>query len=140
MESWAAEAAEIMIQENKSLKEAVTDLGIPLNTVDCINVARRRSFQALLRSARAKFHTEVGTDPTLSKDKVAGQLQILADRLAEKGEDDKAAQVLERLAKVKNWIGDAGSVNIFSGLTQRDIDEMREKLAQGKIPQTKGVN
>lgn len=122
------QAAEIMIKEGKSFKEAVTDLGIPLTTQECVNMAKRMTFQALLRKVRAQYHIEVGTDPTLSKDKVAGQLQILADRLAEKGEDDKAAQVLERLAKVKNWIGEGGSINIFQGLTQRDIDEMKAEL------------
>lgn len=122
------EAAEIMIREQKSLREAVTDLGIPLNSQECVVFAKRRSFQALLRKAKSVYETEIGTDPGLSKDKVAGQMQILADRLMDKGEDDKAAQVLERLAKIKNWIGEAGSVNIFSGLTQRDIDEMKEKL------------
>ena len=117
-----------MVREGKSFKEAVTDLGIALNTQDCVNIAKRMSFQTLLRRAKSQYHIEVGTDPALSKDKVVGQLQILADRLVEKGEDDKAAQVLERLAKLRNWIGDSGSINIFSGLSQRDIDEMKEKL------------
>jgi hypothetical protein len=127
-----APAAEIMVRENKSFKEAVTDLGIPLNTNDCVIYARRNSFKALLRAATAKFHNEIGTDPSLTKDSVAGQLKILADRLMEKGDDDKSAQVLERLAKVKNWIGEGGNVNIFSGLTQRDIDEMKAKIVTSR--------
>ena len=122
------QAADLMVREGKSLKEAVTDLGIPLTTQDCVNIAKRASFLALVRKAKSEYHTEVGTDPALTKDKVVGQLQILADRLTDKGEDDKAAQVLERLAKIRNWIGETGSVNIFSGLTQRDIDEMKAKL------------
>lgn len=117
-----------MVREGKSFKEAVTDLGIPLTTQECVNMAKRMTFQSMLRKARAQYHIEVGTDPSLSKDKVAGQMQILADRLAEKGEDLQASQVLERLAKLRDWIGEGGSINIFQGLTQKDIDEMKAEL------------
>lgn len=132
IETWMPEAAEIMVRENKSLKEAITDLGLALNSIDCANVGRRRSFQELLHTARAKYHSEVGTDPGLTKDAIAGQLKILADQLQAEGNAKDASQVLERLAKVKNWLGEGGTVNIFSGLTTRDIDEMRAKIEQSR--------
>lgn len=125
------EAAEIIVRESKSLKEAVTQLGIPLTTSECENLARRASFQRLIRAARNRYRAEVASDPGRNKQSTIGLFQILVEKLVEEGELDKAAEVLFKLAKVENWVGDGGTVNVFAGLTQKDLDEMRAKIKEG---------
>lgn len=133
------EAAEIMVREAKSFKEAITQLGVPLTTAEAENVSRRSTFRKLLARARDRFYLEVGSNPGLTKDKVSGQMQALADKLEAEGESDKAAEVLFKLSKLKGWIGEAGNVNVFAGLTQKDIDEMRAKL-NGEGLSTEGTS
>src|SRR5438105_3745059 len=108
---WMPEAAEIMVRESRSLKEVITQLGIPLTTEECETISRRRSFRELLRQSRNRLHQEIGTDPGRTKDATVGQLQLQADNLEAAGEYEKAAEVLFKIAKVRNWIGETGTVN-----------------------------
>lgn len=124
------DAADLMVRSGISLKEAITELGIPMTSIECANILRRRSFQKLLWQARHRFNQELASDPLRSKQSTIGQFQILAQKLIEEGSYDKAAEVLFKLARLENWIGIEGQINVFAGLSQRDIDEMRAKLAE----------
>jgi hypothetical protein len=56
---------------------------------------------------------------------------VLADRLIAEGEFEKAAGVLDKLSKMEGWSGNEGNINIFSGLTARDIAEARDRIRDG---------
>lgn len=99
-----------------------------MTSKDCETISRRKSFQSLLRQSRIRFRSEVAGDPGRNKQSTIGQLQILADKLEAQGDSDKAAAVLFQLAKLENWVGETGTVNVFAGLTQKDIDEMKDRI------------
>ena len=122
------DAAEIMVRESKSLAQAVTDLGVSLSTVDVKKVEKRPSFQRLLWDARNKWNREIADIPSRTKQSTIGQLQLIAEKLIQEGAFDKAAEVLFKLAKLENWVGETGTVNVFGGLSQRDIDDLKKKL------------
>ena len=134
------EAAEMMVRESRSLKEVLTQLQIPLTTDECETIGRRRSFRELLRAARNRLHNEIGSDPSRNKEALIGQLQLQADNLEASGEYDKAAEVLFKIAKVKNYIGEENTVNVFAGLTAKDFDAIRKRLAESKVEENKAVN
>jgi hypothetical protein len=117
-----------MVRNGYSLKQAAFEIGHPLDLDEAERVQRRREFQEILRVERNKYYSEVANDPTRTKSAVLGRMHILADRLHSDGEFDKAAVVLEKLAKMEGWSGNEGNINIFSGLTHRDIAEARERL------------
>jgi hypothetical protein len=119
------EAADIMVRTGKTVKEALTELGVSMTTSEAEGLLRRRSFQQLLRIARNRFDSETAADPGRNKQSTIGRLQNLADLLMQRGEYEKAAEVLFKLSKLENWVGEGGSVNVFAGLTQKDLDEMR---------------
>lgn len=129
-----------MVRESRSLKEVVTQLGIPLTTDEVDTLGRRRSFRDLLRSARNRLHNEIGSDPMRTKDALLGQLQLQADNLEASGEYDKAAEVLFKVAKIKGYLSEESTVNVFAGLTAKDFDAIRKRLAEREVEQSKGVN
>lgn len=134
------EAAELMVYEGISLKEAVTQLNIALTSEECVNIARRASFKTLIRQIRNRLQTEIGSDPTRTKDTVVGQLQLLADQLEKQGDADKAAEVLFKIAKIRNWIGPEGTVNIFGDLTAKDYEKLRAEIQARKAARDSAPN
>jgi hypothetical protein len=127
-----------MIRNNVSLKQAAADVNHPLDPDEAEKVSRRKDFQEIYRIERNKFFAAVANDPTRTKSTVLGRMHILADKLMAEGEHDKAALVLEKLSKMEGWSGNEGNINIFSGLTARDIAEARERL-QADEPKTMGT-
>jgi hypothetical protein len=129
------DAAEIMVRESKSLAQAITDLGISLSSVEVKKVERRPSFQRLLWDARNQWNKEIADIPTRTKQSTIGQLQLIAQKLVEEGSYDKAAEVLFKLSKLENWVGETGTVNVFGGLSQRDIDDLKKRIPkEEKVP------
>lgn len=121
-----------------NLKAASVEIGHPLDPDEAELVGRRREFQDILRVERNKYHAMVANDPSRTKSTVLGRLAVIADRLTAEGELDKAAVVLEKIAKIEGWAGADSNVNIFSGLTARDIAEARDRL-QGKPSRSVGT-
>lgn len=117
-----------MVRDSISLKEAVTHLSIPLTSQECQNVLRRKSFQVLLRNVKTRFRAEVANAPGRNKVSTIGQLQILADKLESEGAHDKAGQLLLSIAKLEGWTSDGGVVNVFGGLSQKDIDALKKQV------------
>jgi hypothetical protein len=124
-----------MVRNNSSLKTAALDLSIELDPIEAERIGRRKDFQEILRIEQNKYYAAVGNDPSRTKSVAIGRMWVSAERLARDGEHDKAVQALERIAKVEGWSGNEGNVNIFSGLTARDIAEARERLAKGASKQ-----
>ena len=128
-----------MAREGKGLKEVLTDLGIPLTSAECALVMRRKSFQSLLRTSRNRLAQETASDPGHNKVSLVGKLLILADKLILEGQFDKASEVLFKIGRLENWVGEGGQVNIFGSLTQKDIDEMKAKLEGRELKQPEQV-
>lgn len=130
--AWFHAAAEVMARTQCTLKAAALEIGHPLDPDEADKTSRRRDFQEILRIEKNKFYASVANDPTRTKSVVLGQMWHLADRLIAAGEYEKAAGVLDKLSKMEGWSGNEGNINIFSGLTHRDIAEARERLGKAK--------
>lgn len=117
-----------MVRSGLSFLQATVELGVAIDPEECETYSRRGEFKEILRAEQNKYHQMVANDPTLTKSVVVGQLYVLADKLQREGEHDKAAAVLEKLAKLAGWQGGDSNVNIFAGLTAKDIAEARERI------------
>jgi hypothetical protein len=133
-EPWWPEAADLMVRCNISLRQAAAELGIDLSIEEADNIKGRKLFQKALDEAKIAYYNEIGSNPRLSRDVVVGQIYELASVLAKEGEAYKASDALLKLAKIKGWIGYEPDTlyKMMSGLTQRDIDEMKQKLTEAK--------
>jgi hypothetical protein len=126
--AWFVQAAEVMVRLQCNLKAAALEVGHPLDPDEADKISRRRDFKEILDNERNKYYASVANDPTRTKSAILGRMMILADKLISDGEHDKAASVLEKLSKMEGWSGNEGNINIFSGLTARDIAEARERI------------
>lgn len=133
-EPWWAEAADLMARCNITLRQAAAELGIDLSIEEADNIKGRKLFQKALDEAKIAYSNEIGSNPRLSRDLVVGQIYELANVLTKEGEAYKASDALLKLAKIKGWIGYEPDTlyKMLSGLTQRDIDEMKQKLSEAK--------
>lgn len=128
--AWFVQAAEIMVRTNCSLKAAASEVGHTLDLDEADKITRRRDFKEILEAERNKFYQAVANDPTRTKSAIIGRMMVLADKLVANGEYEKAAGVLDKLGKMEGWNGGEGSINIFGGLTARDIAEARERISK----------
>lgn len=127
-ESWQTEAIDLMVRNGVTLRIATQQLNVPVSSIDCENIQRRKSFQKSLREARNRYNLEIGADPGLTKAATIGRLSILAAKLEAEEAFDKAAEVLFKLSKLAGWLAPDASVNVFQGLTAKEYDEVRKKL------------
>jgi hypothetical protein len=127
---WLTEAIQLMVRNGLSLRQAANDLNIAVTTVDLENIQRRRSFQALLRSERSRYYQELGSDPSLTKECVIGKLLLLADKLYEQGDYDKSGEILFKIEKIRGHVGSDQAVNIFHGLSAKELEEARRRLVE----------
>lgn len=133
-EPWWSEAVDLIVRCNISLRQAAAELGIDLTIEEADNIKGRKLFQKALDEAKIAYYNEIGSNPRLSRDVVVGQIYELANVLTKEGEAYKASDALLKLAKIKGWIGYEPDTlqKLLSGLTQRDIDEMKQKLSEAK--------
>lgn len=117
-----------MAREGLTLEEAATRLKVQISTLEAKNAYRTKAFQRLLRTERNRYFREIGTDREWSKKTAVGKLLACAEELYARGEYDKAAEVILKATKVEGWVGEAGNVNVFAGMTGRDLDQIRAKL------------
>jgi hypothetical protein len=128
-----------MARTSCSLKQASGDVGHPLDPDEAERTFRRRDFQDILRSEKNKFFAGIANDPTRSKSVAIGKMEMLIDRLIVAGEYEKAANAIDKLGKLEGWVGADSNVNIFSGLTARDIAEARARLAGNAGANSRGM-
>jgi len=126
--AWFVQVAERMVNEGVSFLQACVELNLKVDADEAEACSRRKEFQEILRSEKNKYHQMIANDPSRTKSVVLGQLVVLADKLTREGEYDKAAGVLEKLAKLEGWQGADSNVNIFAGLTAKDIAEARGRI------------
>lgn len=133
-EPWWPEAVDLMVRCNISLRQAAAELGIDLTIEEADNIKGRKLFQKALDEVKIAYYNEIGSNPKLSRDVVVGQIYELANVLTKEGEAYKASDALLKLAKIKGWIGYEPDTlyKMLSGLSQRDIDEMKQKLSEAK--------
>jgi hypothetical protein len=117
-----------MVRQGLSLAQAATQLSIPVTSHEVDLIMRRVTFQRLIWTCRHRFYKELATDIDRTKISTIGQLVALSQKQTELGDFDKAAETLFKIAKLENWVGEGGQVNVFAGLSQKDIDEMKAKL------------
>lgn len=120
-----------MVRQGINLRQAAADLGQLLTQEEAEDTFRRRSFQRLLWAARHRFHAEIAEDPDRSKAAKLGQLEILAKKLEEQGDYDKAAEVILKIAKIEGWLTPDTNVNVFGSLTAKEFSDLRKSL-EGK--------
>lgn len=124
-----SEAADLIVRQGVSLAQALTELKVSLTSSECDKLQKQRVWQRVLWSARNRYYLELASDPESTKRAACGMLRLLAQKLYELGDYDKSGAIVEKLAKIEGWVGIEGSVNVFAGLSQRDIDDMKLKLA-----------
>lgn len=128
LEDWMHEAVLLMARTGCGLRQAATELEVPLTAEECANILRRSSFLRLLWEARHRYFSQLGSDPNFKKDTAIGKLLNLAQRLEEEGQHDKASEVLFKIAKMQGWVGPESTVNVFGDLSDKDLKAIRENL------------
>lgn len=119
-----------MAREGVTLKEAATRLRVPIGTEDAANLFRTKGFQRLLRGERNRYYAEVGQDGEWRRKTAIGMLLHCAKELIQNGEFDKAAEVILKASRVEGWLGAETSVNVFAGLSAKELDTLRNKIRE----------
>lgn len=128
--AWFVAAAEEMVRNGLNLRMAAVEVGHELSPEEADRVSRSRDFQEIYRNERNKYHAAIGNDPSRTKSVMIGMMWAQAERLALEGEAEKAALVLEKIAKLEGWGGNDSNINIFAGLSAKDITEAKRKLQE----------
>lgn len=136
--AWFVQAAEGMVRNNIGLKQAALDIGVTLDGEELERISRRPEFKEILRAEANKYYSQVANDPSRSKSTAIGRMWVQAELLQLQGDYDKAAAVLEKLAKLEGWTGSESNVNIFAGLTARDIEDAKDRIL-AELPKVKQV-
>ena len=121
--------AELMAREGLTLREAATRLSLQLDSVEAANLFRTKGFQKLLQTERYRFFREIAGDPEWSKRTAIGQMLYANQRLMEQGEYSQVIEGVLKVAKLEGWVGSESTVNIFGGVSQEDINQMKVQLA-----------
>ncbi len=129
-EEWMVPAAAIMVREGVGLTEALTKLNVPLSSKEAGAFSRSKGFQTVLRQETNRYFGEIGSDPTYAKSVVIGQLIHCARQLMNSGEYDKGAEVLLKLSKVAGWLSPDTNVNVFAGLSGKEMEDVRRRLLE----------
>lgn len=132
-----------MVREDRDMFQAATDLELGLNGEDCKRLAKNKAFQRALRSARMQLFNELADDPKRGKNTLIGQAIFSIERLLDVGQYDKALAGILTLAKIEGFVGADSNVNVFAGLSTKDLQELKTKLKQGQnttveLPEAKG--
>lgn len=129
---WYQKLCEKHVREAKSLLHCANELDLNLTQKEILDLQKDKDFASCLRAERWKFYKELAADPHRTKQSAIGSLLALADRLTEAGQYDKAANVIMNIAKMEGWLDEKTQINVFGDLSQKDINQMREKAAQAK--------
>lgn len=130
---WWQPCAELMAREGISLREAATRLKAPITSEQAASTFRLRGFQKLLRSERNRFFLEIGQDAAWSKRTAIGQMLYLVSRLIDEGQHDKALEGLLKVARTEGWLGAESNVNVFAGLSDKELSELKNRVAAKSV-------
>jgi hypothetical protein len=132
-ELWWTEACEIMVRDNLTLRKAAEFLGKNLLPAECQQIERRKGFQRVLWTVRYKYFQELADNPNRTKQVLLGQIVYAIDQLFKQGSWRDVIDGGLKLAKIEYNVEDT-SVNIFQGLTQKDFDEIKNRVKKLASP------
>jgi hypothetical protein len=128
-ESWFPRWAEKIVRERKGFLAALTELGIEgITSKEAEAIFKGKTFQTLLRAERHKYQKEYTSDPGFTKESAIGSMLILIQNLSEEGEHDKALEGWLKVSKLMGWVGNESNVNIFAGVTGKELEELRARI------------
>ena len=127
-QAWYEKAAELMVRHGMSLRQAASEIGVPLTTEEAEAIGRRQGFQRVLWLARNRYYQEVASDPGRTKNAALGLLYVLAQKLIEGGEFDKAADVIFKMLRAEGHVGPEQQVSVIAGLSANELEAVRKKL------------
>jgi len=117
-----------MARNDISLKQAVVELQRELAPEECERLARRDDFKQILQQEKNRYRSEVANSPDRTKATKIGILQLAVEKLLAEGEWEKAAKITMEQAKLEGELNADSNINIFAGLTAKDIASEREKV------------
>ena len=120
-----------MARTGLSFIEAAGSLGQAITSDECDVISRRKSFNRLLWETRHRYFNSLSNSPDFKKDTVIGKLIVLAQKLEDQGDYDKAGEALLKAAKVAGFVGPESTVSVFGELSQADLDAIRKKVEEG---------
>jgi len=129
-EPWVQQAAELMVRQGLSLRQAAMELDNPITVEEATALEKSKSFQKMLWAVRHQWYGEIAATVGRDKTSTIGQLQLLAQKLMDQGDYDKAAEVLFKVIRTEGWAGNEATVNVFSGLSAKDFEAIRKKLTE----------
>lgn len=135
-EPFYARLAAIMVREDKNCWQAATDLELGLTNEECTLLMKNQRFQQILRTERLKLYNELASDPNRSKHTLIGQAMFCVEKLMEQDSYDKALAGLLNIAKIEGFVGSDTNVNVFAGLSSRELAELKQKLKSQKSDMT----
>lgn len=119
-----------MARSQCSLKQAVQELKVDLTAEECEYVFRRKEFQDIYLIEVNKYRADLTNSPGNNKAALIGLGYIALEALARQGEFDKVIAGIEKIGKLQGWVGPDSNVNIFGGLSAKDIAEAKERIRQ----------
>lgn len=130
--TWFQEAAKLMAVEGINLRQAILRLELPVTTEQCAEIFKSAPFQRVYRIEQTRHNKEIALTPGRDKASTVGLMLKLVDKLIDAEEYDKAANVLEKVMKAEGYIGSDQNVNVFTGLTPKDLATLREEIETNK--------
>jgi hypothetical protein len=122
--------AAFMVEHDRDIWQSATELELGLTSNECLNLSKNKIFQQILRSERTKLYNDLARDPQRSKDTLVGKALFAIEKLLEQQAYDKALNGILNLAKIEGYVGADTNVNVFSGLSTKDMESLKNRLKQ----------
>lgn len=122
-----------MVLENCSLRKAAEQLQVSLTPADAQAIERRKAFQRVLWQTRYKHFQELADNPARTKQVLLGQIVYAIDQLFKEGAWRDVIDGGLKLAKIEYNVEDQ-TVNVFQGLTQKDLDAIKNRIKKLNDP------
>lgn len=129
-EPWYQRVAVLMVREGKTMRQAAMECDLALTVDDCIELEKKKDFQKVLWTERHRFYQELAKDPERSKISLIGQMMFLVQKLTDEGSYEKALEGIFKLMKAEGFIGPENQINLFNGVTPKDLEEAKAKIAE----------
>lgn len=120
--------AELMTREDLGCWQASVELDLGLTQDECADIMKNSVFQTILRSERMKLYNELAQNPMRTKHTLIGQAVFCVEKLMEADQYEKAMNAIMNLAKIEGWVGSDTNINVFAGLSSKELADMKAKL------------
>lgn len=129
-EVWYEKAAEMVVRQGLSLRQAAAELGVAITSEEAEAISKRKVFQRVLWTKRNEYFNEIANEPGRTKSSALGLLVFLAQKLIEEGNYDKAAEVIYKLMRAEGWVGNENAVNVFANVSVEEIAAAKKRLEE----------